>query len=33
MSVTVIWQNPEVKINAMNTTIINLADEGTIYEK
>ena len=29
MSITVIWN----KIQAMNTAIINLADEGMIYEK
>ena len=33
MSITVIWQSPDVKIKAMNTVIINLADERMIYEK
>ena len=33
MSITVIWQPPDVEIKAMNTVIINLADEGMIYEK
>ena len=33
MSITVIWQPRDVKIKAMNTAIINLADEVTIYEK
>ena len=33
MSITVIWQPPDVSIKAMNTAIINLADEGMIYEK
>ena len=33
MSITVILQPPDVWIKAMNTAIINLADEGMIYEK
>ena len=33
MPITVIWQPPDVKIKAMNTDIINLADEGMIHEK
>ena len=33
MSITVIWQPPDVKIKIMNTAIINLEDEGMIYEK
>ena len=33
MSITVIWQPPDLQIMAMNTAIINLADEGMIYEK
>ena len=33
MSITVTWQPPDVKIKAMNTAIINVADEGMIYEK
>ena len=31
MSITVIWQPPDVWIKAMNTAIINWADEGVIY--
>ena len=33
MSINVIWQPPDVWINAMNTAVINLADVGKIYEK
>ena len=33
MSITVIWQPPDVQIKAMDTAIINLTDEGMIYEK
>ena len=33
VSITVTWQPPDVYIKAKNTAIINLADEGMIYEK
>ena len=33
MSIIVIWQPPDVWIKAMNTAIINLADEGVFNEK
>ena len=32
MPITVIWQPPDVTIKAMNTAVINFADEGMIYE-
>ena len=32
MPIIVIWQPSDVYIKAMNTAVINLADEGMIYE-